>query len=401
MTDLLTFLHSVSADCLADLAALVNVDCGTHNKAGVDRVGEWIGARCAAWGWEVERLPLEHYGDCWATRLRGRGAGRVMLLGHLDTVYPDGTAAARPLRAEGGRLLGPGVCDMKSGLLAGLYALRALQIQGFADFAELVFFCNSDEEVGSPASRALTGPLAESMDAVLVLEAARPNGRIVSARKGSGDYTLTVAGRAAHAGVEPEKGANAILELAHRITALPALNGLAPGVTVSAGRVRGGTAVNVVPAEASVDIDVRAVDAAGADAIQRALAEWAARPSSVPDTRAALTGGFSYPPMAKTPAIAGLVELAQASAAALGFTVQDTATGGASDANPIAGRGVPVLDGLGPVGGLDHSPGEYIEAESFIPRTALVAELLRRVLAPAARQRLQALRGPLSPAGAG
>jgi glutamate carboxypeptidase len=235
------FLESSRSALLADLAALVNVDCGTHDKVGVDRVGEWVGARCAEWGWEVERFPQAAYGDCWLARLRGDGPGRVLLIGHLDTVYPDGTAAARPMRFEGEKVLGPGVCDMKGGLLVGMYALRALQTAGFRDFAELAFFFNSEEEVSSPVSRPLYTPVARTMDAALVLESARANGDIVSARKGSGDFTLKVTGRAAHAGVEPEKGANAVVELAHQIVALHRLNGLAPGVTVNPGVIGGGT----------------------------------------------------------------------------------------------------------------------------------------------------------------
>ncbi len=153
-----------------------------------------------------------------------------MLLGHLDTVYPDGTAAARPMHVEGGKLLGPGVCDMKGGLLVGMYALRALQQAGFVDFEELSFFFNSDEEVSSPVSKSAYLAEAKGVDAALVLESARPNGNIVSSRKGSGTYRLHVTGRSAHAGVEPEKGINAVVELAHRILALQNLDGLAPGV---------------------------------------------------------------------------------------------------------------------------------------------------------------------------
>jgi len=172
------FLSASHAAFLSDLAALVNVDCGTHNKAGVDRVGEWIGARCAAWDWEVQRLPLTEQGDCWVARRHGNGTGRILLMGHLDTVYPDGTSAARPMRFEGSHTIGPGVCDMKGGLLVGMYALRALQNASFRDFAEIVFFFNSDEEIGSPGSRPLYEPIAREVDAALVLESARANGDI-------------------------------------------------------------------------------------------------------------------------------------------------------------------------------------------------------------------------------
>lgn len=389
MDTISAFLTSTQADFLADLADLVNSDCGTFNKAGVDRVGRWIQERCQSWGWPVQRLPLAEYGDCWLAQLKGSGAGRLLLMGHLDTVYPDGTAVARPMRIEGAKIIGPGVCDMKSGLLAGMYALRALQSSGFDNFAELAFFFNSDEEMGSLASRDRYIPLVRQMDAVLVLESARPNGDIVCARKASGLYRVRVKGKAAHAGVDVEKGANAILELAHQIIAFHKLHGLAPGVTVSAGLVQGGIQYNVVPDEAWVEIDVRAVDPAGVEALQKAVAGLADQ-TTVPGVTVGIEGEMHCPPMTTTPATAFLVELAQAVARELGFEVKGAATGGASDANLVADFGVPVLDGLGPVGGLDHSPDEYIDQNSILPRTALLAGLIQRILAH--REQLALLR---------
>jgi len=390
MNQIVAFLESSRSDFLADLSALVNVDCGTHNKAGVDRVGQWIGARCAVWDWEVERLALTEHGDCWLARLHGNGAGRILLMGHLDTVYPDGTAAARPMRFEEAKIIGPGVCDMKGGLLVGMYALRALQIANFRDFAEIAFFFNSDEEIGSPGSRPIYAPIARRMDAALVLESARANGDIVSARKGSGEFTLRVTGKAAHAGVEPEKGANAVVELAHQIIALQELNGLAPSVTVNADVIVGGTKSNVIPEEAWVIVDVRAIDPAGAEAITSALTSLPTR-TILPGTRAQVSGHFSYPPMARTPAVRFLAELARDSARELGFEINDVATGGASDANVLASLGVPVLDGLGPIGGLDHSSDEYIEIDSLAPRAAMMAGLIQRILSEKALKELRKL----------
>jgi glutamate carboxypeptidase len=384
------FIQNSYEAFLQDLQAMVSVDCGTLNKAGVDRVGNWVGERCASWGWSVERIPQPEFGDLWKARLRGQGAGRIMLMGHLDTVYPDGTVAARPMHMEGDKLLGPGVCDMKGGLLVGMYALRALQQAGFVDFEELTFFFNSDEEVSSPVSKPAYRAEVQKADAALVLESARSNGNIVSARKGSGTYRLYVTGRSAHAGVEPEKGINAVVELAHRILALQGLNGLARGVTVNTTLIGGGTASNSIPESAWVDIDVRAVDRESARLIHQALIDAAGQPPSVPGAQVRLEGAFHFPPMERTPAVALLVELARESAAALGFQIGESATGGASDASNVAELGVPVLDGLGPVGGMDHSPGEYILPASILPRTAMLAGLIRRILA--SRQRLAALR---------
>lgn len=372
------FLESSLPQFLADLAALVNVDCGTFTKAGVDYCGEWVNARGHAWGWDMEYFPNHDFGNCYLARLRGSGQGRILLLTHLDTVYPEGVAAERPLRQEGRRLIGPGVSDMKAGVLAAMYALRSLQVAGFDRFEALEIFFACDEELGSPLSKQFYTPFVRHADAVLVLEGARANGNIVSARKGSGQYTIRVKGHAAHAGVEPEKGANAILELAHQIIAVHRLNGIAPGVTFSAGIVGGGTRINVVPDDASVEVDVRAADPAGAQMAHDAIMQLAAQ-THVPRTQVQVHGEFSYPPMAKTPAIAFMVQLAQETARELGFAVQDQATGGASDANNVAQHGIPVLDGLGPIGGLDHSPDEYVELDSLVPRTALLAGLVEKL----------------------
>lgn len=379
----LAFLNATRDDFVADLAELVNRDCGTDDKVGVDQIARWFERRCTAWGWDVVTLPQTHYGDCVLARLHGIGKAKIMLIGHLDTVYKTGIAAARPMRIEGDVIRGPGTCDIKGGLLVGLYAVRALWQAQFYDFDEIVFFLNSEEEVGSPVSQYLYGPIAKTMHAALVLEAARANGDIVSARKGVGNFRLRVRGKSAHAGVEPEKGANAIVELAHRIVALRNLNSaaLSNGVTINPGVVGGGTRPNVVPDEAWVDVDVRAVDVAGVNAINTAITELVQQPPRVAGTQITLSGGFGFMPMSKTPSIAKLVAMAQASARDLGFEVRDAATGGVSDANKIAELGVPVLDGLGPVGGLDHGPDEYIELSSIVPRTALLAGLIRRICA--------------------
>ena len=378
MFNLQPFLESSFPQLLSDLTTLVNVDCGTFTKRGVDFCGDWVNARGQEWEWDMEYFPVREFGNCHLARIRGKGEGKFLLLGHLDTVYPEGIAAERPLRAEGNKLIGPGVCDMKGGLLVAMYALRGLQLAGFDDFSELgIFFC-CDEEIGSPTSKKFYTPLVKKADAVLVLENARANGNIVSARKGTGEYTLRVHGHSAHAGVEPEKGANAILELAHQIIALHNLNGIAPGVTVNAGIIGGGTRTNVVPDEAWVQVDVRAVNPEGAHIAHDAVMQLAAQ-TQVARTRIEIEGQFNFPPMAKTPAVALMAEWAKEGARELGFEIQDQSTGGASDANNVAAAGVPVLDGLGPIGGLDHSPDEYIERDSIIPRTQLLAVLIEKL----------------------
>ncbi len=363
---------------LHDLETLVNIDSGTYDKAGVDAVGRWMGESLEGLGCDITTYPDQDFGDSLLGTLQGQGQARILMLGHLDTVFPEGTAAARPFKREGNILKGPGVCDMKAGLLAACYAMRALAEMGFADFALLGLFCNSNEEVGSPVINKLIGDLAKEYDVVLTLESARANGDIVSARKGIVQYTLTVRGRAAHAGVEPEKGRSAILELAHQIITLHALNGIAPGVTVNVGVVEGGMRSNIVPDFARAKIDVRAITRQGMDIAEKALHDLPQK-TTVPDVKLSLEVGERRPPMEKTEAVAYLVELAQQAAEELGFSVQDAATGGGSDANLTAAEGVPSLDGLGPIGGLDHSPDEYLEVDSIVPRTAMLARLITLV----------------------
>jgi len=388
--DISTWLQAHLPEFLDDLRALVSVDCGTSNKAGVDAVGRLFRDRLRAAGFELTEFPLTDYGDCFLATLRGSGRARILLVGHLDTVYPDGTVAQRPMRIEGQRIFGPGANDMKAGLLAGLYAVRALQHTGFRDFDRIEFFVNTDEEVGSPASQHLYHEVAAQADAALVVEAARSDGNIVSARKGGATYRFTVHGRQAHAGVEPEKGANAIVELARCIQELTALNGLHPGTTVNVGVIGGGTRSNVVPDLAWAEVDVRFVTTEAGQVLDQAVRQVAARPS-VPGTRIEVTGGREKAPMEKTAASAYLVELARSVAGQLGFTFQDVQTGGMSDANHIAELGVPTLDGLGPVGGHDHSPDEYLELDSIVPRTALLAGLIAAIATN--REQLLAMRG--------
>lgn len=378
-TTLLRTLQGQLDEYLADLRSLVEVDCGSHDKAGVDEVGRRFASVLRRCGFDVEILPVDALGDCLRGRVRGVGRGRLLLLGHLDTVYPDGTAAERPMRIRDGRVLGPGVNDMKAGLLAGAYAVRAMLATGFEAFEEITFFCNGDEEIGSRASAVLYRPDALAADAAFVLEAARADGSIVSERKGGGRFRLTVSGRSAHAGVEPERGANAILEAAHRIVALSEVSGLRPGVTVSVGRVEGGTTANVVPDLAWAELDVRVARIEDVGPVERALLD-AVRGEGVPGTSARLAGRIALPPMVKTDASAALVRAAQEIAGQLGFALAETSTGGMSDANRIAALGRPVLDGLGPVGGLDHGPDEYVELSSIVPRTALLAGLIRATL---------------------
>jgi glutamate carboxypeptidase len=369
---------------LDDLQALVNVDCGTFVADGVNQVAGHMERRFDEAGWRVHRRSHrpadgeQQLGDAVVATLDGSRPERVLLIGHMDTVFPDGTAAARPFRIEGSTAYGPGVSDMKGGLLAGYYAVRALQELG-AELGEglphITYVCNPDEEIGSPFSGPVILEQAGSADACFVLEGARENGDIVSARKGVVDLRLIVHGRAAHAGVEPERGRSATLQAAHAAIALHALNGRWPGVTVNVGVIQGGTRPNVVAQECLLHTDLRVPTAAAQHEVMAEIERIAAA-TTVPDTSIELIVGAGFPPMEKTEPTARLAERAVAIAAELGFELRDASTGGASDANPVAGMGVPTLDGLGPIGGSDHAPGEWLDLESVVPRMALLGAMI-------------------------
>jgi glutamate carboxypeptidase len=372
---------------LADLERLVDVDCGSYTKAGVDEVGGWVAERLLALGAEVRRHPHAELGDTLVgTFTRDQAAEEgpsVLLIGHLDTVFEPGTVAARPFAIRGDRAEGPGVSDMKAGLLTGLYAIASLREtvdegSAWLPVERLVFVANADEEIGSPSSTPLIRELARDADVAFVLEGARENGDIVSSRKGMMDLRLTLHGRAAHAGVEPHKGRSAVLEAAHKIVAIDALNGRWPGATFNTGVVRGGTRPNIVADEASVVVDVRGVQRQQLEEAEeaiRAIAAW----TTVPDITTEVELIARWWPMEKLERSSRLVDHAVALARSLGFPLTDAATGGASDANTTSGMGVPSLDGLGPVGGHDHAPGEYVEIPSIVPRTALLAGLLAEI----------------------
>jgi glutamate carboxypeptidase len=368
-------------DFLAELAAMVNIDCGSYTPDGVNRIADRVADALRAEGATVERVPHAPsdgevpLGDVVVGRIPGQGRP-VLLIGHMDTVFDPGTAADRPFRISGDRAYGPGVTDMKAGLLAGLHALGALREHG--GLPPITFVANPDEEIGSPFSTPIIRRLAPDHEAVLVLECARANGDIVSARKGIADYELRITGRAAHAGVEPEKGRSAILEAAHQVLALHALNGRWPTVTVNAGVVRGGTRPNVVAERCELQVDLRAATTEAFDAAAAEVERLAGAPT-IEDVSVNLRRIASHPPMEKTQASARLVGMAVEIAAGLGFELRDAATGGASDANTTAALGTPTIDGLGPVGGDDHSVDEWLDVTSIVPRTTLLAELIARI----------------------
>lgn len=362
---------------LRDLETFVNMDSGTHDTALVQAAGEFAAQCFERSGCTVEWVgsPELNVADTYVARVAGRGRRRVVLLGHHDTVFSAGTATERPYRTSNNRAFGPGVSDMKSGVLLGAYALRLLRDLDFDDFHEIVFVGNPDEEIGSPTSREIIEREAQGADLVLVLEPGRAAGAIQTTRKGVGMFELTVHGRASHAGSQPEAGRSALVEMAHKVLALDSMTDFDSGLTVNVGVVEGGTRRNVVPALARALIDLRvATIEQGERAVSQIqeLAGW----THVDGTTTVLTGGMNRPAMEKSPATQRALDVGLSIVQELGHQPLEVSSGGGSDGNFTAALGIPTLDGLGPVGRDAHSVDEWIDLGSLADRIALVAGLI-------------------------
>jgi glutamate carboxypeptidase len=354
---------------------LVALESPTTDKAAVDRCGAELASRLERIGGRVTRLSRPERGDHLLAEA-GCGRSQILLLGHFDTVWPVGQLERMPLVRSGGRLHGPGVFDMKAGIAIAMLATRALLETAAPLSRRIVMLWTTDEEIGSGSSRAAIEDEARRSDAVLVLEPSLPGGAVKTSRKGCGGYQLLVHGVAAHAGIEPQKGASAVQELAHQILRVNALQDLARGISVNVVQVSGGLRSNVIPDEASAVVDVRAPTAAAAaevDAAFRAL-----RPVD-PRTTIEVSGGFDRPPLERSEEVVRLYDKARQVANELGVTLGEGATGGGSDGNFTAALGVPTLDGLGAVGDGAHALHEHVDIESLADRAALVAGLMTRI----------------------
>jgi glutamate carboxypeptidase len=362
-----------------ELRTVCAIDSYTFHKPGVDAVAAYLAARMRGLGMETRIIDQAHRGNDVLGVLHGSGKSNILLLGHMDTVYPPGIAAERPVRTEGNIVYGPGVSDMKGCILAALYALEGLQAADYSDFGELRFLCVSDEEINDRHCIDIIHDAAQDCHAAFVLESGRANGDIVSARKGNAWYTLTAHGRSAHAGVEPEKGRNAIVEVAHQLLQFQSLNGWRNGITVNPGVISGGTMPNVVPEFAQAQFDLRFLHPQDRIDIEARMRKMMLQ-QRIPDVELTLEVRPDFKgPLVATPASIQLAEQAQRIAIMLGFSINHILTGGASDGSYTSAFGVPTLDGLGPIGGRDHSPQEYLLLDSVAPRTALLAGLIASV----------------------
>jgi glutamate carboxypeptidase len=369
---------------LEDLKAIVNIDSGTFTKSGIDRVGAYLQDRFTDFGFSTSFDRQAQYGDHLVATHKGSNPNgpRLLLIGHIDTVFSEGEVARRPftIKRSNGKTIatGPGILDMKSGVLIGMYSLHLLIQAQEAAYQSAMFICNSDEEIGSPSSRPLIQELARQADAVLVFEPGRAEATVVSSRRGCGQYRVEVHGLSAHAGVEPQRGRNAILELSYQVQKMQALNGTVAGTTLSVGIIHGGERTNVVPDYAYFDMDVRASDQKAARALEAAMRQVTTQ-NKLQGTTITLSGSMLCQPFERNQANERIVQLVREAGSPLGLKIQDVGSGGASDANTTAAMGIPTIDGLGAGGGLAHNPGEFIELDYLPTRIALVMSLIRKI----------------------
>ena len=372
-------LRSYQEELLARLQLLVNIDTGIGQSEGIEQVMNYLQAWVSELGFRVSLRPAGQYGPNLIASRPGKGHVRLLVVGHVDTVYGPGAATMQPFQIRDGLASGPGIIDMKSGVLMGLYAVKALIDMNFEEYGEITLLFNNDEEVGSPGSASLFREIAQHIDVALVLEPSRSADIITRARKGADKYIMDVTGVPAHSGAEPHRGRSAVIELAHKMIAVHQLNSMFPGVTFNVTRISSSEALNVVPDAARCHISVRAYDEHGLNLAYETL-EQIASGSSVPGTHTRLTRTRGRAPYTATPEIIQLVEEAQQEGQALGLNIVAESKGGVSDANLLVGAGVPTLDSLGPVGGGMHDLNrEYLRIDSLPVRGALLAGLIHRL----------------------
>lgn len=371
-----TWLSSRTDAMVNLLERFVNAESPSLDKAAVDRFGRIVEKEWKRRGARVARLPQAKRGDVIRVEWNPRGSrssGQILVLGHLDTVYETGTLARTPFRVSRGRAWGPGTLDMKGGLMLALFAVDALRATRTLPQKRIIFLWTSDEEIGSGASRRTIEREANRSQAVLVLEpAAGIEGSLKTGRKGLGEIEIIATGRAAHAGLNPEKGVNAVEEIARQIARFTKWNDPRRGITVSAGIVEGGTRVNVIPDSARVQVDVRASRISDMRALEH---KFHALKPILAGAKVEVRGGFNRPPLERKTS-AALFAFARRLASEMDVRLGEAFVGGGSDGNFTSALGVPTLDGLGPVGDGAHSPGEHVVISRLAERAALLAGLL-------------------------
>ena len=368
-------------DFISDLETLVNIDSSSDNIGGIAAVAQFLSRRLEAIGFSIR---LEKFGERGVPCLQASNRPTekpfdVMFLGHMDTVFPTGEAEKRPFAADGARATGPGVCDMKGGLLVALHVLEALYHEGALDQLSICVCFNGDEEVGSGSSRRWIEDHARNSQRVFVFEPCRPGNRFVLQRKGGGGYTITARGTSAHAGVEPEKGANAAVEIAHQTVAIQQFNDLAgEGTSAHVTVIQAGDKTNIIPDTARALVDVRV-------AVKRQVVPVESFFQSLPDhthiagVTLSVSGSVDRPPMEPDERTMQLWTLIQEQAVETGLTIESISTGGCSDGNYTSSQGAPTIDGMGLVGANAHRRDEYVELGSIVPQIRLIFSVCKAI----------------------
>ncbi len=375
---MLAYIQSRYDQFIQDLETVVNIDSGSNDGAGIMKVASFFENRFDRLGMQTKIHAFDNGRAPCLEVVDSNGSHApfdFLLLGHMDTVFAAGTAAQRPFRIDGARALGPGVCDMKGGLVTVLHAMETAHHFGLTERLSICIGFNGDEEIGSHASRPWYEPLAQNSKRVLVFEPCRATGHRVIERKGGGGYEVICHGKAAHAGAEPDKGANAVMELAHQILEIGQAAQPDIGTTVNVTTVCGGTADNVIPEYAQAVVDVRFSTVAESRRIQSFFADLPQH-THVDGVRVEIKGEISRPPMAPSDPQRRLWQAIAAIGQGLGLEMKLIATGGCSDGNYTAALGIPTIDAMGPQGGDAHNSNEYVELNSVTPNIHLICQIL-------------------------
>lgn len=371
----LAFCQQHEGEMLSLLQKMVEIESPSDDKAAVDRMGSFLAEAFETLGGQVTFYPQEVAGNHLKADFAGSSGKPVLLLGHFDTVWPMGTLTKMPFHIQDGRAFGPGVYDMKAGIAMMIFALRALKASGDNGHRSVTILLDTDEEVGSTTGRPVVEATAKGCEAVLVLEPSQgPQGHLKTSRKGVGDITIRVRGRASHSGVDFEKGQSAIVELARQLLEIVKFSDPSRGITVNPGVIQGGTRSNVVAAEAWAEVDQRVVHAADAALLEQKFA--ALKPFN-PECSIEISGGMNRPPMERTEGTVRLFGIAREIAGSIGLEIAESSTGGGSDGNFTSALGIPTLDGLGALGEGAHATNESVVIQQLPQRTALLAGLIR------------------------
>lgn len=379
MNNVETYLESKLPEMKNLLEQLVNIDSGSFHKEGVDKVGTLIRKQFEDLGMNVKVHRESKYGNHLEIMHDHDSQPKIIIIAHMDTVFPVGEVKKRPYKVIGNKAYGPGVSDEKASHVAVLYALKALKASGSDAYKNVHIIFNSDEEIGSPTSKAIIKEAAKQKDYSLVVESGRPNDGIVTERKGVGCFVFEVKGKSAHAGVEPESGRSAIEELAHKIIKLQKLNDYERGLSVNVGLIEGGISTNTIPSNATAHVDVRVKNMKQAEEITSKINE-IAHEEYVSGTETKLSGKIDRPPMEKVEGTEELLHIIRSVGEELGMSIREVSSGGGSDASYTSTEGVPTVDGMGPLGEFSHSEtNEYVDLSSLSKRTALLALTIERL----------------------